>query len=73
MGRNFIPVVLAIGMGVFTGYYTFQPALKDLQHDKNFSKDDLKPRQQQQESTEKKEAPASTPSGLANDSNTSGK
>ncbi|BCR88251.1 uncharacterized protein ACHE_40815A [Aspergillus chevalieri] len=72
MTRNFIPAVLAIGMGVFTGYYTFQPALKDLQHDKNFSKDDLKPRQHQQEST-KKEAPASTTSGLVDDSNTSGK
>ncbi|OJJ80578.1 uncharacterized protein ASPGLDRAFT_854452 [Aspergillus glaucus CBS 516.65] len=39
MSRNFIPAVLAIGMGVFTGYYTFQPALKDLEHEKNFSKE----------------------------------
>ncbi|EYE97755.1 uncharacterized protein EURHEDRAFT_375575 [Aspergillus ruber CBS 135680] len=72
MSRNFIPAVLAIGMGVFTGYYTFQPALKDLEHEKNFSKDDLKPRQQEQ-STEKKEAPAPMPSDLVNYSNNSGK
>ncbi|KAL5365922.1 hypothetical protein BJX96DRAFT_180262 [Aspergillus floccosus] len=25
---------MAIGMGVFTGYYTFQPALKELQVEK---------------------------------------
>ncbi|KAL2872784.1 uncharacterized protein BJX67DRAFT_340346 [Aspergillus lucknowensis] len=31
MSRNFIPAVLAIGMGIATGYYTFQPALRDLQ------------------------------------------
>ncbi|KAL2825142.1 hypothetical protein BDW59DRAFT_161858 [Aspergillus cavernicola] len=34
MSRNFFPVVLAIGMGVATGYYSFQPALKELQNEK---------------------------------------
>ncbi|KAL5051485.1 hypothetical protein BDW71DRAFT_202662 [Aspergillus fruticulosus] len=34
MSRNFIPVVLAIAMGVGTGYYTFQPALRELQSNK---------------------------------------
>ncbi|KAI9934971.1 hypothetical protein ASPWEDRAFT_175690 [Aspergillus wentii DTO 134E9] len=35
MGRGFFPAVLAIGMGVFTGYYTFQPALRELQYEKS--------------------------------------
>ncbi|KAJ5688748.1 hypothetical protein N7462_003140 [Penicillium macrosclerotiorum] len=30
MSRNFLPVVLAIGVGVFTGYYTFQPTFQQL-------------------------------------------
>ncbi|KAL4777435.1 hypothetical protein BDW60DRAFT_202332 [Aspergillus nidulans var. acristatus] len=34
MSRNFIPVVLAVVMGVGTGYYTFQPALRELQSNK---------------------------------------
>ncbi|KAF7593725.1 hypothetical protein BBP40_011017 [Aspergillus hancockii] len=34
MSRNWIPALVAIGVGVFTGYYTFQPALKELQNDK---------------------------------------
>ncbi|THC95844.1 hypothetical protein EYZ11_004671 [Aspergillus tanneri] len=34
MSRNFIPALLAIGMGVFTGYYTFNPAFRELHSDK---------------------------------------
>ncbi|GKZ17660.1 hypothetical protein AbraIFM66951_011771 [Aspergillus brasiliensis] len=34
MSRNWIPALMAIGMGVWTGYYTFQPALRELQSDK---------------------------------------
>ncbi|GES57174.1 hypothetical protein ANI_1_220024 [Aspergillus terreus] len=34
MSRNWFPAIMAIGMGVFTGYYTFQPALKELQVEK---------------------------------------
>ncbi|KAF7169944.1 hypothetical protein CNMCM6106_004802 [Aspergillus hiratsukae] len=34
MSRNFIPAALAIGMGILTGYYTFQPALQELQTEK---------------------------------------
>ncbi|KAJ6096450.1 hypothetical protein N7486_007196 [Penicillium sp. IBT 16267x] len=30
MSRNFIPAALAIGVGVLTGYYAFQPALQAL-------------------------------------------
>ncbi|KAJ5226026.1 hypothetical protein N7468_007251 [Penicillium chermesinum] len=30
MSRNLIPAVLAIGVGVFTGYYTFQPAFQEI-------------------------------------------
>ncbi|KAJ5643389.1 uncharacterized protein N7484_005896 [Penicillium longicatenatum] len=30
MSRNFITAALTIGVGVFTGYYTFQPALQEL-------------------------------------------
>ncbi|KAJ5317052.1 hypothetical protein N7508_001560, partial [Penicillium antarcticum] len=34
MSRNFVPALLAIGVGVFTGYYTFQPTFQQLQHEK---------------------------------------
>ncbi|RLL98576.1 hypothetical protein CFD26_107809 [Aspergillus turcosus] len=34
MSRNFIPAALAIGMGILTGYYTFQPALQEIQIEK---------------------------------------
>ncbi|KAL4803542.1 hypothetical protein BDV18DRAFT_144987 [Aspergillus unguis] len=34
MSRQFIPPLLAIVFGVATGYYTFQPAFKDLQIEK---------------------------------------
>ncbi|KAE8376444.1 hypothetical protein BDV26DRAFT_294101 [Aspergillus bertholletiae] len=34
MSRNWIPALVAIGVGVFSGYYTFQPLLKDLQMEK---------------------------------------
>ncbi|KAL4933419.1 uncharacterized protein BDV17DRAFT_287085 [Aspergillus undulatus] len=32
MSRNFFPVAMAIAFGVATGYYTFQPELKNLQN-----------------------------------------
>ncbi|KAL1978662.1 hypothetical protein VTN31DRAFT_1521 [Thermomyces dupontii] len=32
--RNFVPAVLAVGAGVMGGYYTFQPAFKQLQIEK---------------------------------------
>ncbi|KAF4214006.1 hypothetical protein CNMCM5878_009756 [Aspergillus fumigatiaffinis] len=35
MSRNFIPAALAIGVGILTGYYTFQPALQELQIEKH--------------------------------------
>ncbi|KAE8336356.1 hypothetical protein BDV24DRAFT_141855 [Aspergillus arachidicola] len=34
MSRNWIPALVAVGVGVFSGYYTFQPLLKDLQMEK---------------------------------------
>jgi hypothetical protein len=34
MSRNFFPVVMAIGVGVFTGYYTFQPTFQQLAAEK---------------------------------------
>ncbi|KAF3028946.1 hypothetical protein E8E15_009362 [Penicillium rubens] len=34
MSRNFFPALFAIGVGVFTGYYTFQPTFKQLQYEK---------------------------------------
>ncbi|KAE8165969.1 hypothetical protein BDV40DRAFT_257285 [Aspergillus tamarii] len=37
MSRNWIPALVAIGVGVFSGYYTFQPLLKDLQMEKTGS------------------------------------
>ncbi|OQE88298.1 hypothetical protein PENNAL_c0017G02151 [Penicillium nalgiovense] len=33
MSRNFFPALFAIGVGVFTGYYTFQPTFKQLQYE----------------------------------------
>ncbi|KAJ5290848.1 hypothetical protein N7478_000099 [Penicillium angulare] len=30
MSRNFITAAVTIGVGVFTGYYAFQPALQEL-------------------------------------------
>ncbi|PYH44845.1 uncharacterized protein BP01DRAFT_357190 [Aspergillus saccharolyticus JOP 1030-1] len=35
MSRNFVPVVLAIGAGICSGYYVWQPIFKDLQNQKN--------------------------------------
>ncbi|KAF9883569.1 hypothetical protein FE257_003168 [Aspergillus nanangensis] len=37
MSRNWFPALMAIGMGVFSGYYAFQPALKELQTEKDQS------------------------------------
>ncbi|KAJ5773026.1 hypothetical protein N7457_007922 [Penicillium paradoxum] len=37
MSRNFVPALLAIGVGVFTGYYTFQPTFQQLQYEKDHS------------------------------------
>ncbi|KAJ5835906.1 hypothetical protein N7447_001932 [Penicillium robsamsonii] len=34
MSRNFFPALFAIGVGVFTGYYTFQPTFQQLQYQK---------------------------------------
>ncbi|KAL2828829.1 hypothetical protein BJY01DRAFT_228227 [Aspergillus pseudoustus] len=34
MSRNFFPVALAVGMGIATSYYTFQPMLRDIQAEK---------------------------------------
>ncbi|KXG48045.1 uncharacterized protein PGRI_019150 [Penicillium griseofulvum] len=34
MSRNFFPALCAIGVGVFTGYYTFQPTFQQLQQQK---------------------------------------
>ncbi|OQE47488.1 hypothetical protein PENCOP_c001G07882 [Penicillium coprophilum] len=34
MSRNFFPALCAIGVGVFTGYYTFQPTFQQLQYQK---------------------------------------
>ncbi|KAJ6128632.1 hypothetical protein N7471_009849 [Penicillium samsonianum] len=34
MSRNFFPAIFAIGVGVFTGYYTFQPTFQQLQYEK---------------------------------------
>ncbi|KAH8699259.1 hypothetical protein BGW36DRAFT_377603 [Talaromyces proteolyticus] len=32
--RGLVPATVAIGVGVFTGYYTFQPAFQQLQTEK---------------------------------------
>ncbi|KAJ5549956.1 hypothetical protein N7535_002102 [Penicillium sp. DV-2018c] len=51
MSRNFVPALLAIGVGVFTGYYTFQPTFQQLQYEKELAQknphlsDSLPPKQ----------------------------
>ncbi|KAJ5856090.1 uncharacterized protein N7529_010034 [Penicillium soppii] len=35
MSRNFIPALFAIGVGVFSGYYTFNPTFQQLQYEKS--------------------------------------
>ncbi|KAF3388867.1 hypothetical protein F1880_003883, partial [Penicillium rolfsii] len=35
MSRNFFPVVMAIGVGIFTGYYTFQPTFQQMAIEKD--------------------------------------
>ncbi|GLI76303.1 hypothetical protein PoHVEF18_004574 [Penicillium ochrochloron] len=57
MSRNFFPVVMAIGVGVFTGYYTFQPTFQQMAIEK-----DQIPQQQQSTSIPQKAAnvPANT-------------
>ncbi|KAK1143495.1 hypothetical protein N8T08_006301 [Aspergillus melleus] len=37
MSRNFFPALMAIGMGVWTGYYAFNPALRELQSEQGTS------------------------------------
>ncbi|KAJ5603651.1 hypothetical protein N7537_006607 [Penicillium hordei] len=34
MSRNFFPAIFAIGVGIFTGYYTFQPTFQQLQYER---------------------------------------
>ncbi|CAI7644712.1 unnamed protein product [Penicillium glandicola] len=38
MSRNFVPALFAIGVGIFTGYYTFQPTFQQLQYEKEHAK-----------------------------------
>ncbi|KAL4870127.1 hypothetical protein BDV12DRAFT_166645 [Aspergillus spectabilis] len=37
MSRNFLPPLLAILVGIGTGYYAFQPAFRDLQREKGIA------------------------------------
>ncbi|PYH99575.1 hypothetical protein BO71DRAFT_394055 [Aspergillus ellipticus CBS 707.79] len=55
MSRNWVPALVAIGVGVFTGYHTFQPAFKELQDER------LKSTQSPAQSQEQKTAQPSTP------------
>ncbi|KAJ5467069.1 hypothetical protein N7475_004821 [Penicillium sp. IBT 31633x] len=38
MSRNFVPALLVIGVGVFTGYYTFQPTFQQLQYEREHAR-----------------------------------
>ncbi|PTU19554.1 hypothetical protein P175DRAFT_0559112 [Aspergillus ochraceoroseus IBT 24754] len=61
MSRNFIPATLAIGVGIATGYYTFQPALREFQTENTKSQQNqLKDKLQSQQSQEE-EQPVSAP------------
>ncbi|OJJ01579.1 hypothetical protein ASPVEDRAFT_83111 [Aspergillus versicolor CBS 583.65] len=70
MSRNFIPAALAIAMGVATGYYTFQPALREIQGDKgNIQRSGNQPppaEQQPSTSTISTPAPSSKEDGNGN-------
>ncbi|KAI3223038.1 uncharacterized protein N7518_005032 [Penicillium psychrosexuale] len=37
MSRNLFPAIFAIGVGVFTSYYTFQPTFQQLQYERQQS------------------------------------
>ncbi|KAE8349357.1 hypothetical protein BDV28DRAFT_141416 [Aspergillus coremiiformis] len=45
MSRNWIPALVAIGVGVFSGYYTFQPVLKELQTEETSSRRSFQPKE----------------------------
>ncbi|KAJ5322467.1 hypothetical protein N7452_010756 [Penicillium brevicompactum] len=38
MSRNFVPALFAIGVGIFTGYYTFNPTFAQLQYEKEHAR-----------------------------------
>ncbi|KAF7131267.1 hypothetical protein CNMCM5793_004372 [Aspergillus hiratsukae] len=59
MSRNFIPAALAIGMGILTGYYTFQPALQELQTEKRKPQSTSGQAEQSGDSQTKPQTPAS--------------
>ncbi|KAL4978484.1 hypothetical protein BDW66DRAFT_129662 [Aspergillus desertorum] len=86
MSRNFIPGVLAIALGVGTGYYTFQPALRELQSNKGTiagppsgsqslpaaqqSQQQQQPPQQSASTSTMMPAPASTPTPTPKENST---
>ncbi|PLB55719.1 hypothetical protein P170DRAFT_471123 [Aspergillus steynii IBT 23096] len=61
MSRNFFPAIMAIGMGVYTGYYTFNPAFRELQSEKEPSQQAPGAPQSQGQSVAKPSANDSTP------------
>ncbi|KAB8069820.1 hypothetical protein BDV29DRAFT_182057 [Aspergillus leporis] len=63
MSRNWIPALVAIGVGVFSGYYSFQPALKELQIEKTTTQR-VQPGQQTQAPNTSQIPPSSTKDGL---------
>ncbi|KAJ6072755.1 hypothetical protein N7467_010840 [Penicillium canescens] len=63
MSRNFVPALLAIGVGVFTGYYTFQPTFQQLQYEK--ANANRQPTTLSDLSASKQKADAPTPQGDA--------
>ncbi|CAI7590078.1 unnamed protein product [Penicillium bialowiezense] len=38
MSRNLVPAIFAIGVGIFTGYYTFNPTFAQLQYEKEHAR-----------------------------------
>ncbi|KAL2820445.1 hypothetical protein BJX63DRAFT_380798 [Aspergillus granulosus] len=61
MSRNFFPVALAVGMGIATSYYTFQPMLRDLQAENKSGLQLDSSKSQSPEKQQPKEAPGPTP------------
>ncbi|PLN81020.1 hypothetical protein BDW42DRAFT_194048 [Aspergillus taichungensis] len=58
MGRNFFPAVFAIGMGIVSGYYTFQPSFQELQIEREHSQ---RPNTTAGQSADQKTAAANSP------------
>ncbi|PLB40210.1 uncharacterized protein BDW47DRAFT_123720 [Aspergillus candidus] len=66
MGRNLFPAVFAIGMGIVSGYYTFQPSFQELQSERENTQ---RPNTTTGQSLDQKTAAAPSPAPTKEDTN----